>query len=134
MVFFSSLMLWLQPAGICPKFWSIPSLISPSARTIPDTVFVLIPHILVVSVSRSLCFESFSIMTFVEVFQADCTVTSFATPVGMVLDQALSVCICIIIIIIIIIIVVFIIIIIMSSRCNPQAAGVALFSHGASTR
>ena len=73
-------------------------------------------------------------MTFVEVFQADCTVTSFATPVGMVLDQALSVCICIIIIIIIIIIVVFIIIIIMSSRCNPQAAGVALFSHGASTR
>ena len=61
-------------------------------------------------------------MTFVEVFQADCTVTSFATPVGMVLDQALSVCICIIIIIII-----------MSSRCNPQAAGVALFSHGAST-
>ena len=71
-------------------------------------------------------------MTFVEVFQADCTVTSFATPVGMVLDQALSVCICIIIIIIIIIIVVFIIII-MSSRCNPQAAGVALFSHGAST-
>ena len=69
-------------------------------------------------------------MTFVEVFQADCTVTSFATPVGMVLDQALSVCICIIIIIIIIIIIV---IIIMSSRCNPQAAGVALFSHGAST-
>ena len=68
-------------------------------------------------------------MTFVEVFQADCTVTSFATPLGMVLDQALSVCICIIIIIIIIIIV----IIIMSSRCNPQAAGVALFSHGAST-
>ena len=67
-------------------------------------------------------------MTFVEVFQADCTVTSFATPVGMVLDQALSVCICIIIIIIIIIV-----IIIMSSRCNPQAAGVALFSHGAST-
>ena len=64
-------------------------------------------------------------MTFVEVFQADSTVTSFATPVGMVLDQALSVCICIIIIIIVIII--------MSSRCNPQAAGVALFSHGAST-
>ena len=63
-------------------------------------------------------------MTFVEVFQADCTVTSFATPVGMVLDQTLSVCICIIIIIVIII---------MSSRCNPQAAGVALFSHGAST-
>ena len=71
-------------------------------------------------------------MTFVEVFQADCTVTSFATPVGMVLDQALSVCICIIIIIIIIVVV--FIIIIMSSRCNPQAAGVALFSHGASTR
>ena len=69
-------------------------------------------------------------MTFVEVFQADCTVTSFATPVGMVLDQALSVCICIIIIIIIIIVV----FIIMSSRCDPQAAGVALFSHGASTR
>ena len=102
-------------AGIFPKFWSIPSLISPSARTIPDTVSVLIPHILVVSISRSLYFESFSIMTFVEVFQADCTVTWFATPVGMVLDQTLSVCICIIIIIIIIIITIIIIVIIMSS-------------------
>ena len=60
-------------------------------------------------------------MTFDEVFQADCTVTSFATPVRMVLDQALSVCICIIIIII------------MSSRCNPQAAGEVLFSHGTLT-
>ena len=72
-------------------------------------------------------------MTFVEVFQVDCTVTWFATPVGMVLDQTLSVYICIIIIIIIIIIITIIIIIIMSSRCNPQAAGVALFSHGALT-
>ena len=69
MVFFSSLMLWLQPAGIFPKFWSIPSLISPSARTIPDTVSVLIPHILVVSISRSLYFESFSIMTLSRCFR-----------------------------------------------------------------
>ena len=64
MIFCSSFIL-LVP-GIFPKFWSIPSLISPSAPTITGTVSVLIPHILVVSISRSLYFESFS-MTFVEV-------------------------------------------------------------------
>ena len=45
--------------GIFPKFWSIPSLIIPSAPTITGTVSVLIPHILAVSISRSLYFESF---------------------------------------------------------------------------
>ena len=58
MIFCSSLML--LAAGIFPNFWSIPSLISPSATTITGTVSVLIPHILVVSVSRYLYFESFS--------------------------------------------------------------------------
>ena len=58
MIFCSSLML--LAAGIFANFWSIPSLISPSATTISGTVSVLIPHILVVSVSRSFYFESFS--------------------------------------------------------------------------
>ena len=60
MIFCSSFIL-LVP-GIFPKFWSIPSLISPSAPTITGTVSVLTPHILVVSISRSLYFESFSII------------------------------------------------------------------------
>ena len=51
MIFCSSLML-LAP-GIFHKFWSIPHLISPSAPTITGVVSVLIPHILVVSISRS---------------------------------------------------------------------------------
>ena len=75
MIFCSSLML-LAP-GIFPKFWSIPSLISPSAPTITGTVSVLIPHILVVSISNSLYFESFS-MTFVELFRSDGTDTSIS--------------------------------------------------------
>ena len=54
MIFCSSFIL-LVP-GIFPKLWSIPSLISPSAPTITGTVSVLIPHILVVSISRSLYF------------------------------------------------------------------------------
>ena len=62
-------------AGIFPKFWSISSPVSPWAPTITDTVSVLIPHILVVSILRSLYFESFS-MTFVEVFWSDGTDTS----------------------------------------------------------
>lgn len=85
MIFYSSLML-LAP-GIFPKFWSIPSLISPSAPIITDTVSVLIPHIVVISISRSLYFKSFS-MTFVEVFLLDGTDTSFykfATLAGKVL-------------------------------------------------
>ena len=75
MIFCSSLLL-LAP-GIFPKFWSIPSLISPSAPTITGTVSVLIPHIFVVSISRSLYFESFS-MTFVEVFRSDGSATSIS--------------------------------------------------------
>ena len=75
MIFCSSLML-LAP-GIFPKFWSTPSLISPSAPTITGTVSVLIPQILVVSISSSLYFESFSI-TFVELFRSDGTDTSIS--------------------------------------------------------
>ena len=109
MIFCSSLML-LAP-GIFHKFWSIPSLRNPSATTITSTVSLLIPHILMVSISRSLYSESFS-MTFVEVFRLDGTDTvyicKFATLVGMVFDHYIRVVcwhfpICIIIIIIIII-------------------------------
>ena len=98
MIFCSSLML-LAP-GIFPKFLSIPSLISPSAPTITSTVSVLIPHILMDSVSRSLYFESFS-MTFVEVFWLDGTNTSVSlqhwlalsliTISGLLADSSLSV-------------------------------------------
>ena len=100
-IFCRSLML-LAPR-IFPKFWSIPSL-SLSAPTIIGTVSVLIPHILVVSISRSLYFESFS-MTFVEVFRSDGTDTSITlqhrlawsliTISGLFADSSLSVCICI---------------------------------------
>ena len=75
MIFCSSLML--LATGIFPKFWSIPSLISPSAPTITGTVSVLIPHILVVSILNSLYFESFS-MTLVELFRSDGTDTSIS--------------------------------------------------------
>ena len=102
MISYSSLML-LAP-GIFPKFWSIASLISPSAPTITGTVSVPIPHVLVVSISRSLYFESFS-MTFVEVFQSDGTDTSISlqhllawslfTISGLFSDSSLSVCNCI---------------------------------------
>ena len=102
MIFCSSLML-LAP-GIFPKFWSIASLISPSTPAMTGTVSVLIPHILVVSISRSLYFESFS-MTFVEVFRSDGTDTSITlqhrlawsliTISGLFADSSLSVCICI---------------------------------------
>ena len=75
MIFCSSLLL-LAP-GILPKFRSIPSLTSPSAPTITGTVSVLIPHILVVSISNSLYCEKFS-MTFVEVFRSDGSDTSIS--------------------------------------------------------
>ena len=90
----------LLAPGIFPKFWSIPSLRSPSAPTITGTVSVLIPHIPMVSISRSLYFESFS-MTFVEVFQSDGTDTSVSlqhrlawsliTISGLFADSSLSV-------------------------------------------
>ena len=100
---FCSLLMLLVP-GIFPKFWSIPSLISPSAPTIIGTVSVLIPHILVVSISRSLYFESFS-MTFCEVFRSDGTDTSISlqhrlawsliTRSDLFAESSLFVCICI---------------------------------------
>ena len=86
--------------GIFPKFWSIPSLRSPSAPTITGTVSALIPHILMVSISISLYFESFS-LTFVEVFRLDGTDTSVSlqhwlawsliTISGLFADTSLSV-------------------------------------------
>ena len=98
-----SLLMSLAP-GIFPKFWSIPSLISPNAPTINGS---LCPHshICVVSISRSLYFESFS-MTFVVVFRSpDGTDTSISlqhrlvlsliTISGFFADSFLSVCICI---------------------------------------
>ena len=100
MIFCSSLML-LAP-GIFPEFWSIPYLISPSEPTIIGTDSVLNPHFLVVSISRSLYFESFS-MTFVEVFRSDGTDTSISlqhrlawslTTISVLFaDSSLSVCI-----------------------------------------
>ena len=69
--------LMLLAPGIFPKFWSIPPLISHSVLTINGTVSVLIPHILVVSISRSLYFESFS-MTFIKGFRSDGTDTSIS--------------------------------------------------------
>ena len=98
MIFCSSLML-LAP-GIFHKFWSIPSLRNPSTTTITSTVSLLIPHILMVSISRSLYSESFS-MTFVEVFWLDGTNTSVSlqhwlarsliTISGLLADSSLSV-------------------------------------------
>ena len=60
MIFCSSLML-LAP-GIFPKLCSIPFLISPSTPTITGTTSVLILYILVVSISKSLYFESFIVI------------------------------------------------------------------------
>ena len=100
-IFCSSLML--LALWIFPKFWSIPSL-SPSVPTTSGTVSVLISHILVVSISRSLYFETFS-MAFVEVFRSDGTDTSISlqhrlawslvTISGLFAYSSLSVCICI---------------------------------------
>ena len=102
MIFCSSRMV-LAP-GIFPEFWSIPSLISPSAPTITGTVSVLNPHIRVVSILRSFYFESF-LMTFVEVFRSDGTDASISlqhrlawsliTISVLFADSSLSACICI---------------------------------------
>ena len=100
MIFSSSLML-LAP-GIFPRLWSIPSLISPSAPTITGTVFVLIPHILVVSVSRSLYFESFSMtlrrgvsVGWYRYILQHWLALSLTTISEFFADSSLSVCICI---------------------------------------
>ena len=99
--FCSSLML--LAAGIFPNFWSIPSLISPSATTISGPVSVLIPHILVVSVSRSLYFESFSMTLrrgvsvgwYRYILQHWLAWSSLITISEFFADSYLSVCICI---------------------------------------
>ena len=101
MIFCSSLML--LAAEIFPNFWSIPSLISPSATTITGTVSVLIPHILVVSVSRSLYFESFSMTLrrgvsvgwYRYILQHWLAWSSVITISEFFADSSLSVCICI---------------------------------------
>ena len=72
-IFCSSLMLiWL---GILPRYVSSPFLITPSAPTITGIVSVLMPHIQLVSIFKSLYLDSFSV-TFMDVFLSDGTAMS----------------------------------------------------------
>ena len=71
----SSLML-IAPE-IFPKLCSIPLLMSASSPTITGTISVFTLRIFVISISRSLYFEIFSV-TFVEVFWSDGTDTSIS--------------------------------------------------------
>ena len=68
MIFCSSLML-IAPE-IFPKLCSIPLLMSASSPTITGTISVFTLRIFVISISRSLYFEIFSV-TFVELFWSD---------------------------------------------------------------
>ena len=58
-IFCSSLML-IWP-GILPRYVSSPVLIAPSAPMITGIVSVLMPHIRLVSISKSLYLDSFSV-------------------------------------------------------------------------
>ena len=71
----SSLML-IAPE-IFPKLCSIPLLMSASSPTITGTISVFTLRIFVISISRSLYFEIFSV-TFIEVFWSDGTDTSIS--------------------------------------------------------
>ena len=73
MIFCSSFML-IAPE-IFPKLCSISLLMSASSLTITGTISVFTLRIFVISISRSLYFEIFSV-TFVEVFWSDGTDTS----------------------------------------------------------
>ena len=75
LIFCSSLML-IAPE-IFPKLCSIPLLMSASSPTITGTISVFTLCIFVISISRSLYFEIFSV-TFVEVFWSDGTDTSIS--------------------------------------------------------
>ena len=69
-IFCSSLML-IWP-GIRPRYVSSPFLIAPSAPMITGIVSVFMPHIRLVSISKSLYLDSFSV-TFMDVFLSDGT-------------------------------------------------------------
>ena len=75
LIFCSSLML-IAPE-IFPKLCSIPLLMSASSPTITGTISVFTLRIFVISISRSLYFEIFSV-TFVEVFWSDDTDASIS--------------------------------------------------------
>ena len=64
----SSLML-IWP-GILPRYVSSPFLIAPSAPMVTGIISILMPHIRLVSISKSLCLDSFSV-TFTDVFLSD---------------------------------------------------------------
>ena len=72
-IFCSSLML-IWP-GILPRYVSSPFLIAPSALMITGIISVLMPHIQLVSISKSLYLDSFSV-TFTDVFLSDGTAMS----------------------------------------------------------
>ena len=72
-IFCSSLML-IWP-GILPRYVSSPFLIAPSPPMITGIVSVLMPHIRLVSISKSLYLDSFSV-TFTDVFLSDGTAMS----------------------------------------------------------
>ena len=77
-IFCSSLML-IWP-GILPRYVSSPFLIAPSAPMITGIVSVLMPHIRLVSISKSLYLDSFSV-TFTDVFLSDGTTMSISLQV-----------------------------------------------------
>ena len=61
--------------GILPRYISRPFLTAPSAPMITGIVSVLMPHIRLVSISKSLYLDSFSV-TFTDVFLSDGTAMS----------------------------------------------------------
>ena len=101
-IFCSSLML-IAP-GIFSVCFCSPFLLSPRAPIATGVVSVVIPHILVVPISRSLYLEIFSVV-FKEVFLSDVTAISMSFQVlflwslitisGLLAAISLSVCICI---------------------------------------
>ena len=101
-IFWSSVTLMFP--GILQICLSIPFLITPSAPMITGTICVFIPHILVISISRSLYLESFS-ATLTDVFRSDGTAMSINIHVfsflflimmsGLLALMVLSVCTCI---------------------------------------
>ena len=73
-IFCTSLMLFWP--GILPRYFSAPFLIAPSAPIITGIVSVLMPHLRLVSISKSLYLDSFSV-TFTDVFLSDGTANKF---------------------------------------------------------
>ena len=78
-VIFCSSLILIWP-GILPRYVSSPFLIAPCAPIITDIVSVLMPHIRLVSISKSLYWDSFSV-TFTDVFLSDGTAMSISLQV-----------------------------------------------------